>query len=319
MFAATSDNVQPLAVFACERFGTTLTMSERACTLIEKLVVPTPNPGVIPFLQAVVGWSKDDSASHLGKSQSGVQFLGLAAALSSVDPYRYAPSLQRMLRNTAADKDLVPPVTQIQDLLEALSPRCQLSGFTESVLAWQAVLAEHDLHPGPKQGDFRIRCPPGNGVERLVNAFGELGRLGDASATGATIKTSSWMAWIAAFTEWCLGKPPRIFIDDGRDVKTFLNSPGSLVYLIISQTDPWPSCEVSVKHGPGLEGPRELVVIDFSDSGTHLSGMSSIEAYGQWLLSSRSFGAGLAMRAFSEAIPLCPSPMHLLPAFLPGT
>ncbi|TPX10028.1 uncharacterized protein E0L32_001225 [Thyridium curvatum] len=320
MFAATSDNVQPLAVLACERFGTTLTMSERACTLIEKLVVPTPNPGVIPFLQAVVGWSKDDSASHLGKSQPGVQFLGLAASLSSADPYRYAPALQRMVRNTAADKDLVPTVTQIQDLLEALAPRCQLSGFTESVLAWQAVLAEHDSHPGPKHGDFRIWCPPGHGVERLVDAFREIGRLGDASATGATIKTSSWMAWIAAFTEWCLGKPPRIFIDDGRDVKTFLNSPGSLVSLIISQKDPsvLPSCEVSVQHGPGLEGPRELVVIDFSDSGTHLSGMPSIQAYGQWLLSSRSFGAGLAKRAFDEAIPYalhqCLSCLHFSPA-----
>lgn len=300
--AATSDNVQPLAILACERFGTTLAMSENACALVEKRVIPTPSPKRIQFLRAVVSWSNVGCASQLGKTQAGVKFLGLAAALTSMDPFKCAQGLQRMIKNTASDDTLVPTVTQVQDLLEALAPRCQLSGFAGSVLAWQALLANHDSHPGPRQGDFQIWCPPENALECLVDAFREIGRLGDSSATGVTIRTTSYMAWIAAFVEWCLGYGPRIFIDNGRDITRIYNPRDSLVSLVILPKDPavWPSLEVSVQYGPGVEGPRQLVEI--LDGGAALIGMLGIHAYGQWLLRSRGFGRELANRAFKEVI-----------------
>jgi len=40
--AATSDNVQPLAIIACERFGNTIAMSQEACRKMEVSVLPTP-------------------------------------------------------------------------------------------------------------------------------------------------------------------------------------------------------------------------------------------------------------------------------------
>lgn len=55
--AATSDNVQPLAIMACERFGNTLAMCPETCRKVEKTVLPTPPHAVLKFLQGTVGYS----------------------------------------------------------------------------------------------------------------------------------------------------------------------------------------------------------------------------------------------------------------------
>ncbi|KAH8655147.1 hypothetical protein BGZ60DRAFT_532767 [Tricladium varicosporioides] len=140
-------------------------------------------------------------------------------------------------------------------------------------------------------------------MERLVDVFREIGRLSDSSATGVTIRTTSWMAWIEAFTEWCLGYAPRIFIDDGRDIRDIHNPPGSLVSLTILPKAPtdWFSFEVPVQYGLGVEDPRPLVVV--KDGGAAFKGMPGLRAYGQWLLRSRRFDQGLANLAFKEVIP----------------
>jgi len=47
--AATTDNVRPLAILACERFGATLAMSRDACIKMERDVVPAPEPVIIGY------------------------------------------------------------------------------------------------------------------------------------------------------------------------------------------------------------------------------------------------------------------------------
>ncbi|KAJ3522047.1 hypothetical protein NM208_g13025 [Fusarium decemcellulare] len=57
--AATSDNVQLLAILSCERFGNTIAMSPDTRRKMEHSVVPTPPPAVLGFLQATVGHSPE--------------------------------------------------------------------------------------------------------------------------------------------------------------------------------------------------------------------------------------------------------------------
>lgn len=58
MVAATSDNVQVLAIIACERFGNTLAICPETCHKIETVVLPTPQPAPVAFLRGVVGFQQ---------------------------------------------------------------------------------------------------------------------------------------------------------------------------------------------------------------------------------------------------------------------
>lgn len=114
--AATSDNVQPLAILACVKFGGTIAMCQETCRKIEGSVLPTPPPAFVHFIQGTVGYSRDDCATHLGKSMAGVQFLGLAAALvTTMGEFEAANALLLMMRGSAADKTLLPTTKQLRD------------------------------------------------------------------------------------------------------------------------------------------------------------------------------------------------------------
>ncbi|VUC37623.1 unnamed protein product [Clonostachys rosea] len=69
--AATSDNVQPLAILACEKFGNTLAMCQETILKIEHSVVPAPEPATLKFLKSSVGYFAGDTVSQLGQSAAG--------------------------------------------------------------------------------------------------------------------------------------------------------------------------------------------------------------------------------------------------------
>lgn len=130
--AATSDNVQALALLACERFGATLAICQETSKKIEDLIVRVSGPTVIRFLSAQVGYSAHDSTTQLSRSLAGVQFLALAAALvSSVDMYEGADAISMMLATSAADKTLLPTARQLKDLMAVTEHRLNRSGFTD--------------------------------------------------------------------------------------------------------------------------------------------------------------------------------------------
>lgn len=110
--AATSDNVQPRALFACEQLGASLRICPETCAKIERLV-ETPKP-MKTFLGAYIGYSNGNSVSHLLQSAAGVRFLALASALvTTIGAYHGSFTLARMLENSATDRTLVPPVWQV--------------------------------------------------------------------------------------------------------------------------------------------------------------------------------------------------------------
>jgi hypothetical protein len=144
--AATSDNVQPLALHACERFGHTLAIASETRAKIERLI-KTPKP-VATFLGTYMGYSAGDCATQLVKSLAGVQFLALAAALvTTVSPYQDEITLETMLRRSAKDKTCVPTASQLKDLLAALEDRCVQSRFPETVVYCRNMLIDLSSSP----------------------------------------------------------------------------------------------------------------------------------------------------------------------------
>ncbi|KAJ0141398.1 Acetyltransferase [Fusarium oxysporum f. sp. albedinis] len=103
--AATTDNVQPIAIMACEQFGNTLAISRDTIRKIEHCVAPSPDPAVLNFLKCSIGYKKNDCTSYLGKSLAGLQFLAFAAALVTwKDQFQAAGALHEMLINTLLTK-----------------------------------------------------------------------------------------------------------------------------------------------------------------------------------------------------------------------
>ena len=78
--AATSDNVQALALMACEKFGATLAMCPETNKKMEDLIIKVSGPVFVRFIGAKIGYSANDCAAQLSRSLAGVQFLGLAVA-----------------------------------------------------------------------------------------------------------------------------------------------------------------------------------------------------------------------------------------------
>jgi hypothetical protein len=139
--ASTSDNVQPIALLACESFGSTLAICPETIAKVERVIVPSPPPAVLQFLQVQVGFFKDDSASYFGRSAAGVRFLGLAAALVTISPLESGTNaLDLMLRKNKTDLTLLPTLRQLYSLLDAMRGRCYRGDFAHSLIGWHMML-----------------------------------------------------------------------------------------------------------------------------------------------------------------------------------
>ena len=296
--AANNDNVQPLAIVACERFGNTIAMCEDTCRKIETLT-KTPDPVMIRFLRLYAGFDAADSATQLNRSQAGVQFLALAAALiGSLGDFIGAKNLHKMIESSATDKTLLPTVTQLKDLLRILGPRLVQSGFLDSVVGWQAllshspiILAEHNQFSG-----ILPQSPGPDRLDNLVNAFRQLSRIGEADITRVSVYLLGCAAWVIAFTKWCLGAPPSVYLDDG---KIIFQQPGSRVDVIIAAAEK-PSSQIRVVVHSTVAAPSDLVQ---SGDGELWDGMVSVMQYGQWVLSQLNLGNETAKDALIQALP----------------
>jgi hypothetical protein len=137
--------------------------------------------------------------------------------------------------------------------------------------------------------------PNAEGIGGLVDAFRQLSRVGDA--TSITLSTVGCTAWVAAFTQWCLGIPPSTYLDDGMAI---LVQPKSNVTIIASKgTKECSNLEITIHRSMG--NPSDLITAELS--GKSWSGMLSIEAYGQLLLCHYDFDFGSAHRAVTQSLP----------------
>ncbi|KAM0794979.1 hypothetical protein BDR22DRAFT_814340 [Usnea florida] len=310
--AATTDNVQALALVACEKFGATLAMCPETNKKIEDLIIKASGPKLVKFMSAQIGYSANDCATQLSQSLAGVQFLGLAAALvSSVGIFQGANALSVLLMASASDKTLIPTVRQLKDLLWALEHRVNRSGFTDIWVGYQILLirslgashGQHDLPSGRIHGemiDF-MTYPATEGISKLVEAFRELDRLGNVIAI--TIHASSCAPWVMAFTRWCLGIPPFTYLPNG---KALLDQVDSRITLFTSQRSNSSTFEISIQRSVG--SPAELV----QSRSTLQSpfGMISLEGFGRMWCQKMGGEGSDTYRAVSAALPYALKQVH---------
>ena len=306
MRAATSDNVQPLALMACEKFGATLAMCPETNKKMEDLIIRVSGPKYVRFMSAQIGYSANDSATQLSRSLAGVQFLGLAAALiSSVDMFQGANALSAMLMDSASDKTLLPTARQLKDLLGVMEHRVNRSGFTDVWVGYQLLLsgglsASHEQSYSKRHdglADLSL-APSIDAISKLVDGFRQLDRLGDAIAI--TIRTTSCAPWVMAFTRWCLGVPPSTILPDG---KALLDQPTSRMTLFTHHDVKASGFEISVHRSIG--SPADLLKIEGTEELAARSrpGMITVECFGQLKCQQMGGEGSLAYRAMCEALP----------------
>ncbi|KAI3317171.1 hypothetical protein HD806DRAFT_393521 [Xylariaceae sp. AK1471] len=261
--AATSDNVQPLALMACEQFGNTLAISRETRLKIERTVLPTPEPVTIRFLKAKVGLMKHDCAIQLGSNQAGLRFLALAATLvSSLDPTDCADALILMLETTTSDGRLLPTTRHLRDLMSALEPRCRLSGFADTVYSYHIIVKGAICARGlPYHGTPRLPKP--EGLAALVDACRQLQRVGDHDISSIAVEAYDCVAWVAAFCKWSLELQPSVRFADGTSV---ISQPGSQLTIIILG-DKFQSCLRVIKKFK-IESIQDLITQSVSRATT---------------------------------------------------
>ncbi|KAI0445066.1 hypothetical protein F4803DRAFT_509250 [Xylaria telfairii] len=262
--AATSDNVQPLAIMACEQFGNTLAISRETRLRIERTVLPTPEPVTIQFLKAKVGFMKHDCAVQLGSNQAGLRFLALAAALISSVRARYcAEALMLMLEDTTSDRRLLPTTRHLTDLMDSLQGRCRLSGFADIVFGYNSILMGASRTKG--YPNYRATAiPESKALATLVDACRHLQRVGDHELSSVIVESASCAAWVAAFSKWSLELPPSIYFADGTAI---FSQPESQFTIIFQPGMDGREGDIKITKRYKLDSIQDLVV----QSSSHLN------------------------------------------------
>ncbi|KAI0115549.1 hypothetical protein GGR51DRAFT_503362 [Nemania sp. FL0031] len=256
--AATSDNVQPLAIMACEQFGNTIAISQETRLRIERTVLPTPEPVAIRFLKAKVGFMKHDCAVQLGSNQAGLRFLALAAALLACIPsYQCARALSLMLESTTSDKRLLPTTRHLTDLMSSIASRCSRSGFSDIVFGYSSAIAGACRENGYQYDEQGHQIPDSEGISALVDACRSLQRVGDQELRSVIVETHECAAWVAAFAKWSLETPPSIYFADGEPM---FFQPGSQLTIIVLRDITRHGITIKLTKTCMLESFQDLVV-----------------------------------------------------------
>ena len=142
--AATSDNIQPLALLVAEAFGNTLAICQQTQMLVEREAGKRHVSHVIRFLQAQVGYAANDPAAQLSSTSAGVRFLSLVTALlCTSSTFMASQAIQLMIKATSSDEQLFPTVIQMQTLIKALEYKLNKLGFSDSIAGWESYIDAH--------------------------------------------------------------------------------------------------------------------------------------------------------------------------------
>jgi hypothetical protein len=289
--AATSDNVQALALLACESFGTTLAMSLESSAKVHQLCSQSQQSAVIRFMKAQIGYQKGDSGWQLSQSDSGLRFLGLTACLVTIDHWAAAEALRELITETAMDRKLIPTSQQLKQLIHALEYRLSKSGFPDSVLGWGIWLDK-----ATQKTCIMVSPPSGKVVRELVKAASSLGRLGQTHKLYLKIPLSQ-AAWVIAFLKWCLGAPPSVMMGGNPPLLTQPDSSVFVNLVVESKHD-----DIEVRMVDEVGNITELVR-ELPDGLGGLKGMIEVRTYAQKLLQYIGPPDSTPYRACLEALP----------------
>jgi hypothetical protein len=289
--AASSDNIQALALITCEAFGSTLAICQETCMKVERIAGMHHQSLVVKFLKSQIGYSAGDSAAQLSLSSAGVRFLSLAAALGTLGAFNGAIALESMISQSARDQQFLPTVIQLKDLLNVIEYKLVRAGFAESLAGWTIWFANNPLlEDGERMAMDAQRTPSADEVEQLVNALRELGRLGDAIKVTISVVFSA--PWVTTFIKWSLGMPPSITSKNGTYL---LEQPGSPITLVVAS-----SMAMRISISRQMDTPAEIIEVALGRD--FWSGMVSVRTYAQYRLQQNQVQSDLAKRAVLEGL-----------------
>ena len=288
--AATSDNVQPIALLAAEKFGATLAMSLETCRKVEMLCSQSHQSTVINTLKAYVGYKKGDSGWQLAQSDSGVRFLGLVACLLTMDHWIAAGALSELITETATDRTILPTVHQLKQLMHALDYRLARSGFADTVLGYGIWLDHH-----VQKVTISTPSPSKKVVVELVKAMSSLGRLGENRRMRVRVPEKQ-APWIIAFVKYSFGLPPSVFLGD-EHLLVQADSPISINVVAEAKNN-----DIEIVFLDELGDISELLA-DLPDGMKEMKGMISVRTYAQKILQYVGVESSIQYRACLEIFP----------------
>ncbi|RDL32648.1 uncharacterized protein BP5553_09104 [Venustampulla echinocandica] len=215
--AMTGDNIQPIALLACEKFGTTLPVCIETSLKIEQLARRS-HSSTANFLKAQIGYSVGDAAYYLSQSDGGIRFLCLAATLCTIKKGLVrAQLLDELLRSTVQSCEMFPTLMQLNDLLRALETKMTVSSFANEVIGW-ALMNEFSIYHGDVLerensgvvgglGREEVVIPANPDIQRLVAALRDCFRIGP-ECNIHILSSRRFAAWTIAFVKWFTGSPP---------------------------------------------------------------------------------------------------------------
>ncbi|KAH1377753.1 hypothetical protein KXV95_004987, partial [Aspergillus fumigatus] len=314
LVAGMVDRVQPYVFKACQQLGNTIPMCDATMEIIRNKVVPPPEKQRIKFLKAFVGFPTNDCASEFSQSQDGLRFLSLAAALlcsmKVSDAKLYLEALMTDAVSKAAnDSSVVPKPQLLKDLLAALEPRCTAAGFSDLTLTWHfRIHRQASLTPLDYMNDTNeaVALPDPDGIAKLIAAFRKLYRIGDAKAKRVIIRSSRCTAWVASFTEWCLGVSPEIYTSSGEHLWSEHHHGVCIIHFPANDV-PTPTPSLGVQVDETIRSFEELMSDDAARMDCYVNlrwrGMPSIDEYGKWLQRNNGFGSASNKRVLEQLIP----------------
>lgn len=298
MRAASSDNVQPQAIIACVGLGATLAICPITIAKVQSTVCPKLEPVIISLLNVTIGYAKGDTISEMNKSEAGLRFLALASALATTNPRQGAHTIHGLIMKSALDKALAPTLQQVSKLLHAIHGRCLLAGFAEEMGGWRLLLEkslQDKLHHPMQTSPYNYQLN-GEALDRVIEGFRELCRVGDATTDKMVIRTAMAVPWLAAFTKWCLGVPPSITFADGT---VLLENVNSRVHLVVQVQRTMGDVEVK------LYSSHDCLSTLFVSGGKNVDeyfGMVKLPTYGKLLLRQHKLDDDIASQAIVQAL-----------------
>ncbi|KAL7793370.1 hypothetical protein V8C43DRAFT_44267 [Trichoderma afarasin] len=140
--------------------------------------------------------------------------------------------------------------------------------------------------------------PHSETIARIVGVFTQLAHSGNKLVFGVNIKAGAGAAWVLAFTQWCLGTKPALYVDD----KRIFGSPDSLIRVTIPRSSSNTSIEVITHHRFESDSSPPQPAVKAT-----CYGMVSLETYGEWLRHEFGFadeyGRRLLPQLLNNAIP----------------
>ena len=214
---ATSDNIEPSALMACQSFGSLLQVYQKTQAKVELLARQHQKSHVRNYLYTqIIGYKKDDSVEELSKTESGIRFLCLATTFCTMPLDDAAILLKSLLHATKSQGQSQPTFNQLRDVMLALENKLAPSDFMPRVLYWNRWYDR--VLEGTKDESFRSTkgfIPPRAPLQEIILFINETVRLGQKQCIFIGAK-AAYVPWLIAFVEWLLGSLPFIQLANKR-------------------------------------------------------------------------------------------------------